>query len=186
MPELAAGAELARQWVSMLDSLAGLRQLLALGQAHQEPRVFLGQAVQLMLRSHDINQCSVFLADQGTLSCAAGAGLGDRLLRPRPTAFRLGQGLMGQAALDRSTVWVHDAPRDHRFLPHPNGLLAPPRALVCVPLIAEQALLGVLNVSHPDAAALAHWHAKVFSMYGQLLAHLLHHHRLMTRLPLVG
>lgn len=168
-----------RVLVRLVDALAAQRHLLNLGQTCRDPTVLIAQGLRLLIRSHDIEQCSVFIPEEGQLRCSVGTGVSERPGRHLPAAFPMGEGLMGVAALERHVVWVPDTRQDPRFMPAPQRLNSPgPRTLVCVPLLAEQRLLGVLNVSHSDPAAFAAWQAQAFALFGQLLAHLLDYHDL--------
>jgi GAF domain-containing protein len=184
--ELAAAAprlerDLARSCLGLIDSLSSIRLLLAIPRGLEAPEL-LAQATRVLLRSHEVTRCSVFVLKAGLLECAAGASLGDtgagRGDETGPigqtTVFRLGEGLMGHAALERATVCVGDVRKDARFLPVPSSP-RPPRALVSVPLLAGPRVLGVLNVSHPDVHNWSGWQQQVFELYGQIIAERLHY-----------
>jgi len=172
--------DLARSCLGLIDSLASLRLLLAIPR-DLDPHELLGQSMRVLLQSHEVARCSVFVLQAGLLSCAAGASLGDAGagLRDdtgpigRPKVFRLGEGVIGHAALERLTLCVGDVRQEPRYLAI-RSCPRPPRALVCVPLIAGPHVIGVLNVSRPDPHHWGRWQRQVFELYAQVLAERLH------------
>lgn len=172
--------DLARNCLGLIDSLASLRLLLAIPR-DLEVHALLAQSMRVLLCSHDVTRCSVFMLRGGLLTCAAGASLGDTGagLRDdtgpfgRPKVFRLGEGIIGHAALERMTLCVRDVRHESRYLAIPS-CPRPPRALVCVPLLAGPRVVGVLNVSHPDPRQWSAWQRQVFELYAQVLAERLH------------
>lgn len=63
----------------------------------------------------------------------------------QPARFAMGEGVLGRAAAAKQIVFVPDTAKDERFVGSrvPN----PSRALLCVPLLDEDVLLGVMNFS---------------------------------------
>jgi GAF domain-containing protein len=168
--------DLARNCLSLIDALASLRLLLGIPRdlkAHD----LLGQSLRALLHSHAVARCSVFLLRAGLLSFAAAAGIDDAAADLRdetgpirlPRSFRLGEGIMGLAALERRTLAVADVRREPRYIALPS-CPRPPRALVSVPLLAGPRLLGVLNVSHPDPHHWGHWQRQVFELHALVIA----------------
>ncbi|WP_456300750.1 HAMP domain-containing protein [Streptomyces herbicida] len=64
----------------------------------------------------------------------------------RPTRFRLGESLVGQAARSRRTIAVEDVPADYVTISSGLGG-AVPRSLVVLPLMVEEQVLGVIELA---------------------------------------
>ncbi|HAZ60211.1 MAG TPA: hypothetical protein DCY89_01400 [Gammaproteobacteria bacterium] len=175
-PRSALERDLARNCLGLIDSLASLRLLLSIPR-DLDAQDLLGQSMRVLLRSHEVTRCSVFVLRAGLLTCAAGASLGDAGAGLRddtgpigpPRTFRLGEGIMGHAALERVTLCVRDVRGEPRYLAI-DSCPRPPRALVCVPLLSGPRVLGVLNVSYPDPRNWAPWQQQIFELYGQVIA----------------
>ncbi|MER6126101.1 HAMP domain-containing protein [Streptomyces sp. NPDC001795] len=64
----------------------------------------------------------------------------------RPTRFRLGESLVGQAALSHRTIAVDDVPADYVTVSSGLGAAAP-ASLVVLPVMAEEQVLGVIELA---------------------------------------
>ncbi|WP_078917239.1 HAMP domain-containing protein [Streptomyces sp. NRRL S-813] len=65
---------------------------------------------------------------------------------PRPTRFRLGESLVGQAARSRRTIAVDDVPADYVTVSSGLGSAAP-ASLIVLPVTAEEQVLGVIELA---------------------------------------
>ncbi|MEW6368080.1 MAG: ATP-binding protein [Acidobacteriota bacterium] len=91
---------------------------------------------------------SVMLLDRSTgrllLKCAGGVR---RLYRDKPLTFRIGEGIAGRVTSTGQAMRIDDVTLDSSFVPMDAG--GPTvRSLFCLPLIVEDEVLGVINVSH--------------------------------------
>ncbi|WP_233509728.1 HAMP domain-containing protein [Actinomadura craniellae] len=71
---------------------------------------------------------------------------GDPAASARPTRFHLGRSLVGQAARSRQTIAVDEVPGDYVAVSSGLGHSAP-RSLVILPIIAEDQVLGVIELA---------------------------------------
>ncbi|SEV82870.1 response regulator [Luteibacter sp. 329MFSha] len=60
--------------------------------------------------------------------------------------YALGEGLVGQAAIERRTIVLQDVPSDYTRI-HSGSGEAPPRSVVVVPVVSRDTLLGVIEVA---------------------------------------
>jgi signal transduction histidine kinase/HAMP domain-containing protein len=74
----------------------------------------------------------------------AGYGLPPR--SQRPSSFRVGEGLIGQAALERRTILVTDLPPGYVTIGSGLGE-APPRTIVALPVVFEEQVLAVIELA---------------------------------------
>ncbi|WP_119730013.1 HAMP domain-containing protein [Thermomonospora amylolytica] len=84
-------------------------------------------------------------ADDGETELALIAGYG---VRPEPGAatFRLGEGLVGQAALERRTIMLDDAPGDYVRIRSGLGQ-APATHVIVLPILFEDQVLGAIELA---------------------------------------
>ncbi|HZD02114.1 MAG TPA: HAMP domain-containing protein [Actinomycetes bacterium] len=83
-------------------------------------------------------------ADEPLYTLLAGYGLPPR--RQRPTAFAVGEGLIGQAALERNTILVTDVPSDYITISSGLGE-AVPLNIVALPVVFEERVLAVIELA---------------------------------------
>lgn len=63
----------------------------------------------------------------------------------------LGEGIAGRVAAEKRSILITDTEQDPRFVRRSSGRLI--RSLLCIPLIAKDRVLGVINLSSPVKAA---------------------------------
>ncbi len=106
--------------------------------------------------------------------------------------FRLGEGVVGKAALSNSPIRISDSSQHEGFILHANSKVCV-RSMLCFPLCVDKKVIGVLNLTHsePDFFSLdtEHVMALIAERAARLFAtHLLHervrdsedHYRLVT------
>ena len=192
-----APLELNRRFLDLLDSLSALSALTEIPAGKLSEEALLHRAVESLMRNQDMERCSVFmLGDDKILRNVAGRDWDD-LLRavdePAPAdarrgrEFRLGEGLIGLAAETGELQHCCECARDPRFTAaapaSPAGGGGPVNgSLICIPIIAVEAVVGVLNVFHPDPEFFNHLHERVLLLYGKMLGQLLINNRLLTQM----
>lgn len=178
--------ELRRRLLSLIDSLSGLRSLTSLESGLHEEGDLLGQALEILVENQDLERCSVYLLAGDQLFCAAGRSWEDKL-RPQASAprrshvFRLGEGIAGRAAASREVIHCENASLDDRFIPLEQVEGGEPGSVLCVPLIADGEVLGVLNASHPQPGFFHPWHSNILLIYANVLGQMLRYHRLLEQ-----
>ena len=105
----------------------------------------LRMVIHSAVRELDADSGSVMLLEKGVGELLIQTGKGLSLEAHRKNRFRLGEGVAGWAAQNRSPVMIEDVQEDPRFVP---GRGFPAHAsMLCVPLIgASSELLGVINI----------------------------------------
>jgi len=195
-PFLNAARELRQRFVALVDSLSAVRTLAELESSrHEDDHQLLVNALQALMQHQDLARCSVFLVKDGELVCAAGRDYAEGVretaegLPPErhyaPRTFRIGEGIIGQAAEARQMQYCPDCGSDPRFVPHPGQTSPPQGSLICAPVLAGAQLLGVVNVFHPQPSYFEDWHRQVVAVYCAILGHMLASHRAVHRLEAV-
>lgn len=85
-----------------------------------------------------------FDPDTGLLELRGSYGYKDR--RHVSPEYRLGEGLVGQSALERSTIVLSPVPEDYVRI-HSGTGEASPRAVIVLPIVSKDQLLGVLELA---------------------------------------
>ena len=73
------------------------------------------------------------------------AGYGARVDEGMPVTLALGEGLVGQCALERNRIWLHQVPRDYVRISSGLGS-APPASIVVLPILFEQQVKAVIEI----------------------------------------
>lgn len=182
--------ELNQRFMKLLDDLSALRSLSDLGWAVGDEQQALREAIRALMENHDLERCSVFLLEGEELHCAA--GLDWQQLTAGPSAattgrssmvFRLGEGIMGMAAETRRLQHCRDCQRESRFLPperRPGG--GEIGSLICVPILANERVLGVVNVSHHRAGFFSENHERLLQTFANFLGQTLSNWRYLHQM----
>ncbi|ADH86319.1 diguanylate cyclase with PAS/PAC sensor [Desulfurivibrio alkaliphilus AHT 2] len=193
--------ELNRHIVNLLDSLSALSALADLPVAGLDQRELLQQALEALMENQDLERCSIFLLEEesGELINAAGLDWEDLLRgddtpelagapqqRRPPRRFRLGEGIIGQAAAAGELVECRSTATDPRFKQAPQtGAPEPDGSLLCLPIRSEEGILGVLNVFYPAPNYFTLWHQRLLRLFCTMLGRLLSNRELFDEMEML-
>ncbi|MGQ9502327.1 MAG: GAF domain-containing protein [Anaerolineae bacterium] len=97
---------------------------------------------------------SVLLLDQATDELVFAVVHGDKQGELRGYRLPAGTGIAGWVATHRQPIIANQARQDARFSPHVDEVFGfVTRSLVCVPMIAHNQVIGVIEVLNKDAGA---------------------------------
>ena len=181
-PFVEAYQELSQRFMRLVNDLSALRALSSLSFQHPDETLLLRGAIRVLMENHDLERCSIFLLEGEELACASGLDWQD-LLAPapdqrggrQPMVFQLGQGIIGMAAETGRLQHCRDCQAESRFLP-PEKQFASNSigSLICVPVVLNGRVLGVVNVSHPQTHFFSESHERLLQVFagflGQILA----------------
>ncbi|WP_428608405.1 diguanylate cyclase domain-containing protein [Sedimenticola sp.] len=176
---------------SLVDSLSAIRQLSRLPIEGVAEEQFLSQALEALIEYQDLEQCSIFLLEGEVLRCAVGGGLNTfhrRDTHPpaadnKPMQFSAGEGIMGLALQTGQIQYCRNCKTDPRFKPFTKTtLFYGDGSLISAPIVSDEEVLGVLNVSHHLPEFFQTWHQHFLMLFANFLGRLLHLHRLVNRL----
>ena len=130
------------------DELQAVAELSTAVAATSDPQQLLQKAVNLAKERFGLYHAHIYLMDEekGNLVLTAGAGEAGRIMGDEGISIPLSQeqSLVARAARKKEGVIVNDVMADPGFLPNP--LLPNTRSEMAVPMIANNELLGVLDV----------------------------------------
>ncbi|HMB68652.1 MAG TPA: GAF domain-containing protein, partial [bacterium] len=139
-----------REFERKVQEMSVLRKIGDLIAASFKTDDLLERLLDVLVEELGVANASVMLldAESGMLHVETGRGPGspDGGRPGRGPGLRAGEGIAGWVASSREPLIVPDVARDVRFRPA-RGSDSPRGALVCVPLVAEDRVLGVLNLS---------------------------------------
>ncbi len=135
----------------------------------------LEMAASLLGAHFGYGSCGVLLRDPACdelyLASAVGPAADDPAVRGR--RLRIGEGIVGRAALERHSINVPDARRDPRAVSRVPGTVS----LLCAPMVAGEELLGVIVADRPEPAAFTERDEQLLTAFAQIVALALTHAR---------
>lgn len=173
--------------VNLLNSLSTLKDLSEINCQIEDEKKLIKQALSALIQKQDMERCSFFRLDKdGLLTNVAGLSIDEHTGRPeqseRPLQFRIGEGIIGAAAATEQTQHCQDCRVDPRFANVGKNIQLP-GSIISVPVFTlHHALVGVLNISHPEANYFSDWHLRLLDIYKNMLGQLITNHRLFQEM----
>jgi len=170
--------------VDFVSSLSAVKELSELNHQAGNEKELVFKALSILIQNQDMERCSFFMLDeQQNLVNLTGLSSrefsGTKRINRTPLKFKIGKGIIGQAAKTGKIQHCKNCKEDSRFLNNlsqVNDIL--PGSVISVPVSGVNGLIGVLNISHPDANYFSEWHIRLLQIYKNMLAELIINYRL--------
>lgn len=140
--------------------------------AELDPGTLLARIAEQIGAVVNAGACSVMLLDNERKRLLAKAAYEPLVDRSHALSFRVGEGIAGWVVLHGKPVLIHDVAEDPRFIQPPvaNPTSASIAAMVCAPMIARAARVGVVTATSPTAGAFDDGHLDTVRFIAQTIA----------------
>jgi diguanylate cyclase (GGDEF)-like protein len=176
-------------FIDLLNSLSAVRDLSELNCQTSSEKELIKNALTVLIQNQDMERCSFFLLNEHhQLVNLAGLSIAELVCESqkdyKPLQFMIGEGVIGMAAQTGELQNCQNCREDERFtsdVQHNNSLL--PGSIISVPIFAgDNELIGVLNISHPEAYYFTEWHIRMLGIYKNMLGQLITNYRLFQKM----
>jgi PAS domain S-box-containing protein len=144
----------------------------AIASAIRQPDLLV-RILDILVRELGAENGSIMRLDEasGSLTVWAGRGVHDDPRSPRPegSAIPIGEGIAGWVAARREPLLVNDVSRDIRFVRRGQDR-AVRGSLICIPLLGDARVLGVLNLSTSVPGSFGAHHSRVLGIVANQIA----------------
>ncbi|MBW2492175.1 MAG: PAS domain S-box protein [Deltaproteobacteria bacterium] len=121
---------------------------------------FCRNLVQIIIEETDAENCSLLLKERGSknLTLKVAYGIRDESiaffedLKESKVIFTVGEGIAGKVALEGKAIMINDVSQDKRF-DHSNKRNLPIGSILCCPIMVQNEILGVINISNSHTSA---------------------------------
>ncbi|AMK79059.1 MULTISPECIES: sensor domain-containing diguanylate cyclase [Methylomonas] len=173
--------------IDLVNALSAVKQLSEIDYQVDDEKALIRQALASLIQYQDMERCSFFIVDSdGFLSNVAGISIlelaNSEASVTTPLRFKVGEGLIGAAAASGVLQHCQNCHEDRRFEKSgkPDQL---PGSVISVPVFTfNRTLIGVLNVSHPQANYFSEWHIRLLEVYKNILGQLITTRRLVQQM----
>ncbi|MCW8907907.1 MAG: GAF domain-containing protein [Sedimenticola sp.] len=174
---------------SLVDALSAIRLLSRLPVEGVTEQELIARALDVLPEYQEVECSSLFLLDGGMLRCAAGIRVnlfgGSEAERYadeiRAVECAADQGIMGQSCQTRQLQYYRNCKEETAFTLFDKTWLSPAGgALMSIPVLSDDKLLGVLNVSSHLPEFFETWHQHFLMLFASVLGRFLHQQRLVT------
>lgn len=170
--------------VDLLNSLSAVKELSELNHLAGNEKELIFRALSILIQNQDMERCSFFVLDEeqnlvNLTGLSSREVTGSERINRTPLKFKIGEGIIGQAAKTGKIQHCKNSREDSRFLStlsQANDNL--PGSIISVPVSEINGLIGVLNISHPDADYFTEWHIRLLQIYKNMMAELIVNYRL--------
>ncbi len=166
-------------FVDLLNSLSAVRDLSELNIKANSKKDLIKNALSALIQNQDMERCSFFLLDEQNRLINL-TGLSSREVSThkkknyKPVQFKLGEGVIGVAAQTGELQHCENCREDERFTSNRQEGSTLPGSIISVPVFtADKKLVGVLNISHPEAFHFTEWHIHLLEIYKNILGQLI-------------
>jgi len=175
--------------IDLFNSLSAVRELSEINCQGNNEKKLIKNALAALIHNQDMERCSFFLLnDEGYLVNLTGTSSGEIAEESNedysPIQFKVGEGVIGVAAETGELQNCPDCQKDERFsedIKQSERLM--PGSVISVPVFAAgNELLGVLNISHPEAHYFSEWHVRLLEIYKNMMGQLISNYRLLQNM----
>ena len=173
--------------VDLLNSLSAVRGLSELDSQVANEKDLVTNALAVLIQYQDMERCSFFLLEKKEyLVNVAGLSFDEnvslRKTDTKPLIFKVGEGVIGLAAKTGQLQHCRDCRNDDRFQKCNQPSDSLPGSIISAPVMDADELVGVLNISHPEADYFSEWHIRLLQIYRNMLGQLITNCRLFQRM----
>jgi signal transduction histidine kinase/HD-GYP domain-containing protein (c-di-GMP phosphodiesterase class II) len=112
---------------------------------------YLELLVEMVTELMNVRKASIMLLNKETrelrIECAV--GMDEEIVENG--SVKLGEGISGRVALERQSFLVTDIDKDTRVNVKNNDFLYDSRSFLCVPIVKDDEVIGVINAADPDS-----------------------------------
>ncbi len=175
--------------IDLFNSLSAVRELSEINCQGNNEKKLIKNALAALIHNQDMERCSFFLLNDegylvnltGTSSCEIAEESNEDY---SPIQFKVGEGVIGVAAETGELQNCPDCQKDERFSEYiKDSECLMPGSVISVPVFAAgNELLGVLNISHPEAHYFSEWHVRLLEIYKNMMGQLISNFRLLQNM----
>ncbi len=171
-------------FIDLLNSLSTVRDLSELKSQAKTEKDLIRNALCVLIQNQDMDRCSFFLLNEhNTLVNLTGLNFKESSIKKKgnykPMQFKMGDGVIGIAAETGELQHCQNCQEDQRFSSQRQKNATLPGSIISVPVYtSDETLIGVLNISHPEAYHFSDWHIRLLEIYKKMLGQLITNYRL--------
>jgi diguanylate cyclase (GGDEF)-like protein len=174
--------EMNKRFVELLDSLSALRALSEIPMENQNEKILLEQALQTLVENQNLEQCSIFLLNDGRLDFTAGVDwwtlLGfEHIVHHSASEQKLttAADTIEKAITTRNIQYCPDCSMDSAI--RRTNENNPKGSLICIPIVVADTVYGVLTVYHPQNNFFNDTHERTLLLFSSFLGQILANYR---------
>jgi diguanylate cyclase (GGDEF)-like protein len=173
------------QFTQLLDSLSGIRTISHLGNQQIEKDQFIDLMIKAIIEHLEVEEASLYLLEEDSLNCVAHLNweqfiTNDSSINNKTDSILLTEGIIGKTATSLQVIHIHNCHTTDEELIRYETNTRQIGSLICAPIMANNSLLGVVELSHPKPNHFESWQEYSVIIYADLIGMLLSNYKLMS------
>ena len=175
------------RFTQLLNSLSGIRTISHLGNQHTDKEHFINSMMNTIIEHLEVEEVSLYLLEEKSLNCVANLNweqfiANESSINNQTTSYLMSEGIIGKTAATLQVVHIRNCETTDEDLIKYETNERRVGSLICAPITANNSLLGVVELSHPDPNHFESWQEHSVRIYADLFGMLLHNNQLMSEM----
>ncbi len=175
------------RFLQLINSLSGIRMLSNLGSLYIEKDQLIDSMMKSIIEYLEVEEVSLYIQEEISLNCIANLNWeqfikNESSINNKSSSYLLGEGIIGKTAKNREVMHIHNCNTvDENMVAYEtNGQKV--GSLICAPIIANDSILGVIELSHPNPCHFESWQEHSVVIYTDLIGLLFNNLKLMSNM----
>lgn len=184
MKELETPSAVNAQFTKLLNSLSGLRVISNLGSQDLSRDELIDAMIKAIIDHLDAEQASLYLYTGTVLNCVASLNWeqfskNESSINRKPQSALITENIVSETAALGKVRYVSNFTTKNRNLLRLQTGVHEIGSLICAPLILNESLTGVIELTHPDPEHFGSWQEHSVIIYADFMSILLNNYKLM-------
>lgn len=171
----------------LIDSLSGIRILSHMGNQQLNEEELIDAMMQTIVEHLEAEDVSLYLLEGKSLNCVANLSWHQfsnnaSSINNKTRSYLMSEGIIGKTATNRQVMHIHNCKTSNENLMEYEVNGQKLGSLICAPIITNDSLLGVIELSHSDSNHFEAWQEYSSIIYADLMGMLLVNNRLMCNM----
>ena len=185
--KLETPAVLNARFSQLLDALSGIRKLSNLGNLQPDEDELIDAMLQSIIEHLEVEEVALYLLNSNSLNCVAKLSWDQFIenktsIKDEKLTFLLSEGIIGKTATSRKIMHIKNCKTTNERLISYESNGHKTGSLICAPILANDSLIGVIELSHPDTDRFNSWQEHSTVIYADLIGMLLNNNKLMKNM----
>ena len=174
-------------FAQLLNSLSGIKLISNFANQHVDRNKFIDMAMRTIIEHLDVEEASLYLIEGKSLTCVASLNWeqyknNTSSINKNDSSFLLTVGVVGKAASDKNVIHIRNCKTSNENLIQYESKESHVGSIICSPILAQNTVLGVIEITHPDPDHFKLWQEKSIVVYSDLIGLILNNIKLLTNM----
>lgn len=175
------------RFTQLIDALSGLRKLSNLGNQHIDENELIDAMLLSIVEHLEVEEVSLYLLDNNSLNCIANLNweqyiANESSINDEKQSYLMNEGVIGKTATNREVIHIKNCRTTNERLISYETNRGKKGSLICAPVMVNDSLLGVIELSHPDTEHFHSWQEHSIIIYADMIGMLLNNNKLMKNM----